>query len=154
MSPQGMNLAQLEDATGISSSEIPKHLSTIKSIVAPLGLQLVQGNKIALAVDNTVLQSINIKTPAHDTLSPTVLEVLAIIAYRQPITQIEIDELRGVSSEQSVKNLLEKELIMSTTRKQNAITISELTTTTHFLAHMGINSLTQLPKIHHEKEQQ
>lgn len=73
-------------------------------------------------------------------LSQASLEVLSIIAYKQPITRAEIDEIRGVTSEQSVKNLLNKDLI----KKSSQGDMAKFTTTTEFLKIAGIKSLKEL----------
>lgn len=75
-------------------------------------------------------------------LSQAALEVLSIVAYKQPITRASIDEIRGVGSEQSIKNLLNKQLI----KKTNANNETNYRTTTEFLNAMGITNIKQLPR--------
>jgi segregation and condensation protein B len=73
-------------------------------------------------------------------LSQPALETLSVIAYKQPISKDEIDEIRGISSDQSIKNLLNKQLILRTTNDG----ITKYKTTAEFLKLMGIESLNEL----------
>ncbi len=80
-------------------------------------------------------------------LSPAALEVLAIVAYMQPITRVEIDEIRGVSSESSISTLLDRGLIMEIGRKDAPGRPILFGTTKAFLVYFGLKDLTQLPPI-------
>ena len=78
-------------------------------------------------------------------LSQAALETLAIIAYKQPITKSEIEQIRGVNCDYSVQKLLEKELI-SISGKSDAIGKPILYCTSNlFMDYFGINSITELP---------
>jgi segregation and condensation protein B len=85
--------------------------------------------------------------PAAQKLSRQALETLAIIAYEQPITQPEVDALRGVSSDGVIKTLLDKELIRDAGRKDAPGRPILYRTTDHFLKHFGLADLTELPKL-------
>ena len=81
-------------------------------------------------------------------LSAAALETLAIIAYRQPVTKAEIEYIRGVSVDYSIQKLLEKELILITGRKEDAIGKPLLyATSRHFMDYLGINSPDELPRL-------
>jgi segregation and condensation protein B len=80
-------------------------------------------------------------------LSIQALETLAVIAYKQPVTQPEVIELRGVKSGGVVKTLLEKRLIKIVGRKEVVGRPILYGTTKHFLLHFGLKDLTELPKI-------
>jgi len=79
------------------------------------------------------------------TLSQAALEALAIIAYKQPITRPDIDEIRGVNSDSVVRNLLSKGLIEEVGRLEGAGRPILYGTTTDFLSYFGISSLEELP---------
>lgn len=79
-------------------------------------------------------------------ISPSAVETLAIIAYRQPITKPEIDHIRGVDSGYIVRQLLEKQLIEVAGRYEGPGRALLYRTTTIFLQHFGINSIDELPK--------
>ena len=72
------------------------------------------------------------------------LETLAIIAYRQPITGPEIQELRGVNPAGVLKTLLERRLVRITGRKEVVGKPFLYGTTREFLIHFGLNSLSGL----------
>ncbi len=80
-------------------------------------------------------------------LSKAALEVLAIIAYKQPITRVEIDHLRGVDSSGVLNALLEKRLIYIKGRRDIPGKPFEYGTTDLFLETFGINSLKDLPSL-------
>lgn len=79
-------------------------------------------------------------------LSQAALETLAIIAYKQPITKPEIEQIRGVNSDYMINTLLEKNLV---TIKGRAETIGRpllYSTTDEFLKYFGLNTIADLPK--------
>jgi len=80
-------------------------------------------------------------------LSRPSLETLAIIAYRQPITRLEIEDVRGVNVEGVLKTLLEKSLVRISGRKSIPGRPFFYTTTRQFLEFFGLQSLEELPKL-------
>jgi segregation and condensation protein B len=85
-------------------------------------------------------------------LSMAALETLAIIAYRQPITGPEIQELRGVSAAGVLKTLLERRLVRIVGRKEVVGKPFLYGTTREFLVHFGLNSLKDLPPLEELEE--
>jgi segregation and condensation protein B len=85
-------------------------------------------------------------------LSMAALETLAIIAYRQPITGPEIQELRGVSPAGVVKTLLERRMVRITGRKEVVGKPFLYGTTREFLVHFGLNTLKDLPPLEEFEE--
>lgn len=79
-------------------------------------------------------------------VSQSAIETLAIVAYRQPITKPEIEQIRGVDSSYIVRNLLEKKLILVAGRKDAPGKPLLYRTSPTFLLHFGINSVDELPK--------
>ncbi|MVN89517.1 SMC-Scp complex subunit ScpB [Mucilaginibacter aquatilis] len=78
-------------------------------------------------------------------LSQAALETLAIIAYKQPVTKLEVEQIRGVNCDYSIQKLLEKELI-SITGKADTVGKPLLYGTSNLFAdYMGINSISDLP---------
>jgi segregation and condensation protein B len=80
-----------------------------------------------------------------DALSRASLETVSIIAYKQPITRLEIDEIRGVNSSGTVRYLLEKNLVKVTGRKDVPGRPLLYSTTKYFLEYMGISDISELP---------
>ncbi|MBQ6550559.1 MAG: SMC-Scp complex subunit ScpB [Lachnospiraceae bacterium] len=85
--------------------------------------------------------------PQRPVLTEVMLEVLSIIAYRQPVTKGEIERLRGVSSDYSVNRLVEYGLVEEAGRQDSPGRPILFTTTEQFLRAFGISSVTELPKI-------
>ncbi len=83
--------------------------------------------------------------PLKNELTPTMMETLAIIAYKQPITKSEIDEIRGVSSHSTVNKLIEFSLIEEKGRLEQIGRPILLGTTDEFLKYFGITSMEELP---------
>lgn len=88
-----------------------------------------------------------LKTNSRQALSRAALETLAIIVYRQPITRIEIDEVRGVKSDKAVQTLLEKNLIKESGRKKVPGRPIMYVTTDEFLKYFGLDSLNAMPSL-------
>lgn len=81
-------------------------------------------------------------------LSAAAMETLAIIAYKQPITKGEIEYIRGVSADYSIQKLLEKELIVISGRKEDAVGKPLIySTSKSFMDYLGINSPASLPAL-------
>ncbi len=87
------------------------------------------------------------KDPHSDKLSKPALETLAIIAYKQPLTKLEIETLRKVNVDGVMKTLLDKNLIRITGRKKAPGNPKVYGTTRGFLEYFGLNTLEELPKI-------
>lgn len=80
-------------------------------------------------------------------LSPATLETLAIIAYRQPVTRTQIEQIRGVSADYAVNNLLTRGLIEEVGRQETVGRPILYGTTFEFLRAFGLRSLDELPEI-------
>lgn len=83
---------------------------------------------------------------AYRKLSQSAIETLAIVAYKQPVTKPEVDDIRGVDSGYILRQLLEKVLIEVSGRLDAPGKPLLYRTTKHFLKHFGINSIEELPK--------
>src|SRR5262249_58151784 len=80
-------------------------------------------------------------------LSVQALETLAVTAYKQPITALEINEIRGVNTSGVLNTLLERHLIKIVGRKQIVGRPFMYATTKEFLIRFGLNELADLPKV-------
>lgn len=81
-------------------------------------------------------------------LSVASIETLSIIAYKQPVTKSEIEMIRGVNCDYAVQKLLEKELVVISGRKEDAVGKPLIySTSKNFMDYFGINSADDLPKI-------
>ncbi|MBW5446690.1 SMC-Scp complex subunit ScpB [Cohnella sp. CFH 77786] len=84
-------------------------------------------------------------SPSRSSLSQAALETLSIIAYRQPITRIEIEEIRGVKADRAIHTLVAKDLIEEVGRADALGRPILYGTTKAFLDYFGLSSLDQLP---------
>lgn len=90
-------------------------------------------------------------TPESQSLSETSLEVLAIIAYNQPITRALVDELRGVASAQIIRKLCARGLIKISGKSNMPGRPNLYSTTSDFLDYFGLASIKDLPLISKEE---
>ncbi len=84
------------------------------------------------------------KAPVNQSLSRASTEVLSIIAYKQPITRIEVDDIRGVNSTSAISKLMALGLITEAGKKEVIGRPNLYATTDYFLDFMGINDLAEL----------
>jgi len=80
-------------------------------------------------------------------LSQAALETLAIIAYKQPVTKTDVEQIRGVNCDYSIQKLLEKELIAITGKSESIGKPILYGTSNLFMDYFGINSIQELPQI-------
>lgn len=88
-----------------------------------------------------------VQNPNSNVLSNASLEVLAIIAYKQPITRTEIEDLRGVKSERPIQTLLSRGLIQEVGRAEGTGRAILYGTTKEFLNYFGLTELDELPPL-------
>ena len=88
-----------------------------------------------------------ITTKGANTLSQAALETLAIIAYNQPITRMEVDELRGISSINMIRKLMAKDLIKVSGKSSLPGKPNLYRTTSEFLDYFGLATLGDLPEL-------
>lgn len=85
--------------------------------------------------------------PLTTALSQASLEVLAIIAYKQPVTRIEVDEIRGVQSQSTIQKLVLRNLVTGKGRADEPGRPILYVTTSYFLNYFGLTSLDELPPL-------
>lgn len=85
--------------------------------------------------------------PKHYSLSDAVLEVLSVVAYKQPVTRIEIEKIRGVNCDHSINRLLEYGLIQELGRLDAPGRPLLFGTTEEFLRCFGVKSIEELPTV-------
>lgn len=88
-----------------------------------------------------------VESPGPTTLSQAALETLAITAYKQPITRIEIEEIRGVKTERPIQTLLAKALIKEVGRREGPGRAILYGTTKEFLDCFGLKDIKELPPL-------
>lgn len=85
-------------------------------------------------------------------LSQAALETLAIVAYKQPVTRVDIESIRGVKCEHVLENLLKRKLIRITGRKDSPGRPLIYGTTPDFLKYFGLNDLEEMPLLEEGEE--
>ena len=85
------------------------------------------------------------KSPINQSLSKAAFETLSIIAYKEPITRIEVDNIRGVNSQGAITTLQTYNLVEAIGKKEVVGNPNLYATTEFFLDYLGINSLDDLP---------
>jgi len=114
------------------------------------GIMLSQYNstyKLITKSEYSELLTKYFKTGLGTKLSQAALEVLSIVAYRQPITRIEVDEIRGVQSSGSINTFLARKLIKENGKKDVIGHPNLYVVTDEFFDYFGIKNIEELPKI-------
>ncbi|OLN30235.1 SMC-Scp complex subunit ScpB [Desulfosporosinus metallidurans] len=135
----------------LDSSKIEELLHELRTryAVDSCGLTLLEingGYKLGTKPEVARYIEILYKQPAQ-ALSNAALEVLSIIAYKQPVTRGEVDFIRGVQSERALATLVEKGLVKDVGRKEGPGRPILYATTEQFLLHFGLRSLDDLPNL-------
>ena len=140
----------------INIEETPKYL---ESVLAEMMLEYETSNRgIKLILINGAYQLVTkqeysdyiqklLKKNKRQSLSQASLESLAIVAYKQPITRIDIDEIRGVKSDSAISRLIEKDLIKEIGRLEVPGRPILYGTTDNFLRQFGLQDLKELPSL-------
>lgn len=133
---------QLKDILNRIKQKYDNESYPFQVILSGGGYQFVSKKEFHPLISKIQSQKFNKK------LSATALETLSIVAYRQPVTKIEIEQIRGVSADYALQRLLERNLIYISGRKEDAIGKPLLYETTNlFMDYLGINDLNELPEL-------
>lgn len=155
----GLSMKQLEFLTEAEEKEIKEEISdmarryeeteTSGIMIKELAgvYQLVTKAEVADTIQRLV------ENPTVQSLSQASLEVLAIVAYKQPITRVEIEDLRGVKSEKALHTLAGKALIQEVGRAEGTGRAILYGTTSEFLNYFGLKNLDELPALPDEAEE-
>lgn len=108
--------------------------------------------QLATSAQNSPVVKKFLNAELREKLTDATVEVLAIIAYRQPISKAEIEAIRGVNSQYSIRNLLMRGLVEKIPNPHDARSVV-YQTTTEFLMHMGLGSVSELPEFEKLVEQ-
>ena len=148
----GLSLKEVSDILNISTDEAKELVYKLKNNYENenRGLRLnYLGNtfKLTTKFEHKDYYQKLIESPTSHTLSQAALEVLAIVAYNEPITRSEIDELRGVDSIYVIRKLLAKGLLKEKGRSDKPGHPILYKTTDEFLDYFGLATINDLPKI-------
>ena len=140
----------LAQALGVTEGQVEQGLEILGERLESTGaLKLVKiagGYQLATKAEFADLVGVYMK-PQKQRLSRSIMEVLAIIAYKQPITNGEIEVIRGVQSDYGLRVLQERNLICEVGRKATPGRPMLFGTTQQFLHQFNLDGLTQLPQL-------
>lgn len=147
VSSKPIDIKLLAKLTNNTESEVQEAIRDLQNLRKNSGLIILENNgacQLATNPENAGLVTNFLNSELREKLSEASIEVLAIVAYRQPISRSEIEAIRGVNSQYSLRHLLMRGLIEKISNPNDARgTLYQLTT--EFLQHMGIGSVTDLP---------
>ena len=149
---EGISTQQLEYVLEVNEVEIKSLLIELRERYASIssGIDIIEVAgvyKMTTKKDHAIYLKRLIQNPNQRGLSNAALEVLAIIAYRQPITRHEIENIRGASSDNVLRKLLTFSLIEEAGRLEGPGRPILFRTTGDFLDYFGIKTLEELPEL-------
>lgn len=150
VAPGMVTANQLAAALEVAPREVEKALAALEAGYAGRGLRMQRHKgelRLVSAPEAAQLVERFLDLEATWRLSAAALEVLSIVAYRQPITRPQIDAVRGVNSDTSMHSLLAHGLIEETGRAEGPGRPILYATTPDFLQHFGLSKLDELPPL-------
>ena len=148
VSSQPLSVKHVSESLHLEELEVEAAMHELRLDYADHGLQVLRiagGYQLCTRPEYSEYLSALLK-PERSRLSRAALETAAIVAYRQPITQPEIDAVRGVNSDGVVRTLLDRSLIKQVGRKETVGRPILYATSDEFLNHFGLNDLSELPE--------
>lgn len=147
---EGLTLDQIEDVLKIEESEAKELLFELKHDYEDesRGLRIdFLGNRFKLTTkyEHREYYQRLLENPETNTLSQAALETLAIIAYNEPVTRIQVDSMRGVGSTQIIRKLVAKGFIKEVGRSDLPGRPILYETTSEFLDYFGLSTIDDLP---------
>lgn len=150
VAPGAVSPSQLATTLELPVKEIEDGLRALEERLSTRGVRLqwhMGRVQLTTAPEAALLVERFLGLEATSRLSRAALETLAIIAYQQPVTRPEIDSIRGVNSDGVLKSLLSKGLITEAGRAERPGRPILYATTSDFLGHFGLSSLSELPPL-------
>ena len=139
---------RLAELCEVSEEEIEQAVAELSQMLEGHGLQVLRvAGGYTLGTRPEYASYVHrLRQPPAERLSAAALEVLAIVAYRQPVTKPEIDQIRGVDSGSALRSLVAKRLVTTRGRKEGPGRPPLYVTTEYFLRAFGLNDLSELPE--------
>lgn len=147
VSNKPLSAKQLAKLTGSTEEAVSTALTELQAQRAESGVVLLSagdGYQLATNSRHSDLVQQFLNADLRESLTEATIEVLAIIAYRQPISKAEIEAIRGVNSQYSLRALLMRGLIQKVPNPNDARG-SLYQVTTEFMQHLGLTSIGDLP---------
>lgn len=149
---ESVSLSKIASAIGKDETEAKRLLEELKKQYQKKerGIQLIELEDSYQLCTKPELYDYLIqvaKQPKKHVLTDVLLETLAIVAYKQPVTKIEIEKIRGVKSDHAVNKLVEYDLVCEVGRLDAPGKPLLFGTTEEFLRRFGVQSVEELPSI-------
>lgn len=143
-------LNDLARTLGVAEGQVEQGLEVLTERLETTGalkcVKIAGGYQLATKAEFSDLVGLYMK-PQKQRLSRSIMEVLAIVAYKQPITTADIEVIRGVQSDYGIRILQERNLICEVGRKATPGRPMLFGTTQQFLHQFNLDGLTQLPQL-------
>ena len=155
----GLSISQIIDLLEISHDEAVELINDLKNCYDDnkRGIRIhFLGNTFKLTTKNEHKKYYEklLINEENNRLSSSALETLAIVAYNEPITRVEVDEIRGVSTAQIIRKLVAKGLLKECGRSELPGHPILYKTTSEFLDYFGLSDISELPKIEKEEKEE
>lgn len=147
-----LSIKRLAKLTGAEEADVTLALQHIDETFAERGMVLrpvAGGYRFASAASARAAVEAYL-LPPRTNLSPAALETLAIVAYNEPVTKTQVEDIRGVSADSVIATLLDRRFIVESGRKESPGRPMLYKTTPEFLEAFGLNSLEDLPNVDFE----
>lgn len=149
---EGITIKQIANVIDISPETVLHLMEELKFDYEHVhrGITIIQSNEVyhlTTKPEHNAYYKKLVENPQTTRMSQATLETLAIIAYNQPITRVEIEEIRGVNSDYAVQTLLARSLIEHVGRKETIGRPVLFGTNKEFLTYFGLSSLDDLPAL-------
>ena len=157
---EGMTVKQLTQYIEVEPMDIEAGLSELQSQYNDDEKRGITLKQLAGTYQLTTKPEVNdtlkklIENPTNQVLTAASLEVLAIIAYKQPITRAEVENIRGVKSERPIAKLVSRALVQEVGRAEGTGRAILYGTTKEFLNYFGLKSIKELPPLPEEVDQE
>ncbi|WP_339175793.1 SMC-Scp complex subunit ScpB [Solibacillus sp. FSL R5-0691] len=157
---EGMTVKQLAQYIEVEPMDIEAGLSELLSHYNDEEMRGITLKQIAGTYQLTTKPEVTdtlkklIENPTNQVLTAASLEVLAIIAYKQPITRAEVEDLRGVKSERPIATLVSRALVQEVGRAEGTGRAILYGTTKEFLNYFGLKNIKELPPLPEEVDQE
>lgn len=148
VSGDGIEIYEIADKLNLEEKEVEKAINELKEDHVGSGIQVITYNKkvqLCSNPDNATYVTEVLNPIKEKQMTRAVLEVAAIIAYKQPITRLDIENVRGVNSDYAISMLLENQMIEVVGRKDAIGKPLLFGTTDGFLKRFGLQSIEELP---------
>lgn len=147
---QPVSLKRLSDVLGISVDDTAASVQRLEESLAGRGIRLQRHGELLQLVSapeaaEAVEQFLGLDSAAR--LSTAAVETLAVVAYQQPVTRSQVEQVRGVNSDRAVATLLARGLIEEVGRSESIGRPALFGTTVEFLEHLGLGGLDSLPAL-------